>query len=380
MYIERTIKSSIVKSLKPQKVLVLVGARRVGKTVLMQKIVEELDKKILVLNGEDLAVAELLQRRSVQNYKNIIGNNNILFIDEAHRLENIGLILKLMVDEIRGLCILISGSSALNVMSQIAEPLTGRMQTFHLFPFAESEYEETETIIQKKDNLMHRLIYGSYPELIHLTNDEEKTQYLQEIVNSYLLKDILMHESIKNSSKIYSLLRLIAFQVGNEVSFQELGNQLSMSKNTVERYLDLLAKALIIYKVSGFSRNLRKEVTKNSKWYFYDNGIRNTVIANLNPFPVRNDIGVLWENYIISERIKFQKYSSMLVNNFFWRTYDRQEIDWIEDRSGKLYAYEMKWKTPKSKTPMGWEKAYPDSEFRIINQDNYLDWIIDSSS
>ena len=378
MYIERTIKSSIAKSLKPQKVLVLVGARRVGKTVLMQKIVEELDKKILVLNGEDLAVAELLQRRSVQNYKNIIGNNNILFIDEAHRLENIGLILKLMVDEIRGLCILISGSSALNVMSQIAEPLTGRMKTFHLFPFAESEYEKTETIIQKKDNLMHRLIYGSYPELIHLTNDEEKTQYLQEIVNSYLLKDILMYESIKNSSKIYSLLRLIAFQVGNEVSFQELGNQLSMSKNTVERYLDLLAKALIIYKVSGFSRNLRKEVTKNSKWYFYDNGIRNTVIANLNPFPVRNDIGVLWENYIISERIKFQKYSSMLVNNFFWRTYDRQEIDWIEDRSGKLYAYEMKWKTPKSKIPMGWEKAYPDSEFRIINQDNYLEWVTHS--
>ena len=378
MYIERTIKSSIAKSLKPQKVLVLVGARRVGKTVLMQKIVEELDKKILVLNGEDLAVAELLQRRSVQNYKNIIGNNNILFIDEAHRLENIGLILKLMVDEIRGLCILISGSSALNVMSQIAEPLTGRMKTFHLFPFAESEYEKTETIIQKKDNLMHRLIYGSYPELIHLTNDEEKTQYLQEIVNSYLLKDILMYESIKNSSKIYSLLRLIAFQVGNEVSFQELGNQLSMSKNTVERYLDLLAKALIIYKVSGFSRNLRKEVTKNSKWYFYDNGIRNTVIANLNPFPVRNDIGVLWENYIISERIKFQKYSSMLVNNFFWRTYDRQEIDWIEDRSGKLYAYEMKWKTPKSKIPMGWEKAYPDSEFNIINQDNYLEWVTHS--
>lgn len=378
MYIERTIKSSIVKSLKPQKVLVLVGARRVGKTVLMQKIAEELDKKILMLNGEDLAVADLLQRRSVQNYKNIIGNNDILFIDKAHRLENIGLIIKLMVDEIRGLSILISGSSALNVMSQIAEPLTGRMQTFHLFPFAESEYEETETIIQKKDNLMHRLIYGSYPELIHLTNDEEKTQYLQEIVNSYLLKDILMYESIKNSSKIYSLLRLIAFQVGNKVSFQELGNQLSMSKNTVERYLDLLAKALIIYKVSGFSRNLRKEVTKNSKWYFYDNGIRNTVIANLNPFPVRNDIGVLWENYIISERIKFQKYSSMLVNNFFWRTYDRQEIDWIEDRSGKLYAYEMKWKTHKSKIPMGWEKAYPDSEFRIINQDNYLCWIIDS--
>lgn len=377
-YLKRTIKNSIIKSLKPQKVLVLVGARRVGKTVLMQKIAAELGKKILLLNGEDMAVAELIQRRSVQNFKNVIGNNDILFIDEAHRIENIGLILKLMVDEIKGLSILISGSSALNVMSHIAEPLTGRMQTFHMFPFAESEYQQTETLIQKKDNLMNRLIYGNYPELVHLTSDAEKVRYLQEIVNSYLLKDILMHENIKNSSKIYSLLRLISFQVGNKVSYHELGKQLSMSKNTVERYLDLLSKAFIIHKISGYSRNLRKEITKNSKWYFYDNGIRNTVIANLNPLPARNDVGILWENYIISERIKYQKYCSMLVNNFFWRTYDRQEIDWIEDRSGKLYAYEMKWKTRQSKIPPSWEKAYPDSEFKIIHQDNYLDWILNS--
>jgi predicted AAA+ superfamily ATPase len=375
MYIERIVKSLIKNNIKPTKVLVLIGARRVGKTILMQKIVEELAQDILLLNGEDMAVADLLQRRTVQNYKNLLGNRKILFIDEAHRLENIGLILKLMVDEIKGLSILISGSSALNVVNQIAEPLTGRMQTYYLFPFAESELTRDETIIEKKDNLMHRMIYGNYPELKHLANDDEKAKYLKEIVNSYLVKDVLTYENIKSSSKIYSLLRLIAFQIGNEVSLQELGNQLSMSKNTVDRYLDLLAKAFIIFKVSGYSKNLRKEITKNSKWYFYDNGIRNTLIANLNPFPLRNDIGLLWENYIISERIKYQAYTSMLVNNYFWRTYDRQEIDWIEERSGKLFAYEFKWKIHKSKIPKGWEKAYPESEFNVINQDNYMDWI-----
>jgi predicted AAA+ superfamily ATPase len=322
-----------------------------------------------------MAVSELLQRRTVQNYRNIIGHHNTLFIDEAHRINDIGLILKLMVDEIKGLRILISGSSAINVMNHIAEPLTGRMQTFQLFPLAESEYRNSETIIEKKDNLMQRLVYGSYPELLHLNSDEEKALYLQELINSYLLKDILMYENVRNSSKIYSLLRLIAFQVGSEVSFHELGQQLSISKNTVERYLDLLSKAFILHKISGYSKNLRKEITKSSKWYFYDNGIRNTLIANLNPLPGRNDTGVLWENYIISERIKYQKYSSMLVNNFFWRTYDRQEIDWIEERHGRLYAYEMKWKEQQRRIPPGWKKAYPDSEYKTIHQDNYLDWI-----
>jgi predicted AAA+ superfamily ATPase len=214
--------------------------------------------------------------------------------------------------------------------------------------------------------------------LLHFDSDEEKAHYLQELINSYLLKDILMYENVKNSSKIYSLLRLISFQVGNEVSYHELGQQLSMSKNTVERYLDLLSQAFILHKISGYSRNLRKEITKNSKWYCFDNGIRNILTANLNPLSNRNDIGVLWENYIISERIKYQKYSSMLVQNYFWRTYDRQEIDWIEDRGGKLYAYEMKWQYSKRKIPQAWENAYPDSEFIIIHQDNYLDWISDS--
>jgi predicted AAA+ superfamily ATPase len=375
-YIERNIKETIINSLKPQKVMVLTGARRVGKTVLLKKISEELKEKILLLNGEDMEISELLQRRSIQHYKYILGSSKILFIDEAHRIDNIGRILKLMVDEIEGLQVLISGSSALNMMHSIAEPLTGRMQTFSLFPIAESELSSLENTFQRKDNLSNRLVFGNYPELFHMQDNEEKHRYLKDLVNSYLLKDIFTYENIKNASKIYALLRLIAFQVGSEVSYQELGNQLAMSKNTVERYLDLLAKAFILYKLSGFSSNLRKEVTKNSKWYFYDNGMRNILIANLNPVIQRSDIGILWENYILSERIKFQNYSSMLVNNYFWRTYDRQEIDWIEERGGKLYAYEMKWKFRRVRTPAGWEKAYPEAEYRIIHSDNYHEWIM----
>jgi predicted AAA+ superfamily ATPase len=312
----------------------------------------------------------------VQNYKNFLGKNKILIIDEAQRIENIGNILKLMVDEIPYLRILISGSSALNMITEIAEPLTGRMRTFHLYPFSESEYHEIENPLQRKDNLNQRLIYGNYPEIVQINDDHERSEYLQELVNTYLLKDILSFENIRNSSKLYNLLKLIAFQVGSRVSNQELGAQLSISKNTVERYLDLLSKSFVLFKLTGFSRNLRKEVSKNSKWYFCDNGIRNTFIANLNPVELRNDIGILWENYIISERLKYQKYNKLLVNNYFWRTYDRQEIDWIEERGGKLYAYEFKWNPKKIKIPASWQKSYPLSEYRVISHDNYLEWLV----
>ena len=230
--------------------------------------------------------------------------------------------------------------------------------------------------MKKKGNLRTRLIYGNYPELIHKSGNEGKAEYLREVINSYLLKDILAFENIRNSDKIVALLRLIAFQIGGEVSLQELGTQLSMSKNTVEKYLDLLSKVFVIHKVGGFSRNLRKEITKNSRWYFYDNGLRNLLIANVNPIELRNDIGILWENYIISERIKFQRYNKMIVNNYFWRTYDQQEIDWVEERGGNLYGYEFKWNPKKRvKVPGAWKKQYKEAKFEVINQENYLNWI-----
>jgi len=301
----------------------------------------------------------------------------MLIIDEAQKIPDIGNKLKIMVDHIEGLKILITGSSAFDIGNNVGEPLTGRKLTYNLYALSEQELNQVENNIEKRDNIRTRLVYGNYPELLQKSGDVDRAEYLREVINSYLLKDILTFEGIKNSDKIFGLLRLIAFQIGGEVSLQELGNQLSMSKNTVERYLDLLSKVFVIHRVGGFSRNLRKEVTKNSKWYFYDNGLRNLIIANLNPIEQRNDIGMLWENYVISERLKYQRYNKMIVNNYFWRTYDQQEIDWVEERGGKLYGYEFKWNPKKRvKIPRAWEKEYKESEFEVIHQDNYLDWII----
>lgn len=232
-----------------------------------------------------------------------------------------------------------------------------------------------ENPIDKTDKVRERLVFGNYPELIHLPDKENKMDYLNEMVSSYLLKDILVFENIKNSQKIFNLLRLIAFQIGSEVSMQELGKQLAISKNTVEKYLDLLSKVYILHKVEGYSRNLKKEITKNSRWYFLDNGIRNAVIANFNSLESRNDVGQLWENYIISERIKFLKYHKISSNNYFWRTYDQQEIDWVEERNGALFGYEFKWKEFKVKVPSQWEKAYPESSFDVIHLNNFEKWL-----
>ena len=375
-YIERVLQKTIINNLQPNKILVLIGARRTGKTVLLKKNSSHLKEPFIFLNGEDFTVSELLQRRSVQHYKNFIGDRKILIIDEAQKIENIGQILKLMIDEIDGLKVIITGSSAFDISNKTGEPLTGRKITHHIFPISEMEFNKYEDFTQKPDNLRHRLVFGSYPELVHLKNNSKKSKYLQEIVNSYLLKDILTFENLRNSSKIFNLLRLIAYQVGSEVSFQELAGKLSISKNTVEKYLNLLTKVFVLHKLEGFSRNLRKEITKTSKWYFYDNGIRNALIGNLNPIELRNDVGVLWENYVISERIKYQNYNNILVNNYFWRTYDQQEIDWVEERNGKLYGYEMKWKEQKAKKPASWAKAYPNAEFKIISSENYFKWIV----
>lgn len=374
----REIQESILKALVPNKVVVLLGARRIGKTILLGQIIEKLNEEHLLLNGEDFSVQEVLQRRSVQNYKNMLGNKRLLVIDEAQKIPEIGQILKLIVDSVEGIRIIATGSSAFDLEKYTGEPLTGRKKTFFLFPLSETEFNQSENIFEKKDNLRQRLIYGNYPEISQINDMSEKGLYLKEILHSYLLKDILAFENIQNTDKIFNLLRLVAFQVGSEVSNQELATQLSMSKNTVEKYLDLLSKVFVLHKVGGFSRNLRKEITKNNKWYFYDNGIRNILIANLNPVEGRNDIGQLWENYIISERLKFQNYSKMIVNNYFWRTYDQQEIDWVEESGGKLTGYEFKWnenQKKKTKIPKSWTENYKEAEFEIITPQNYMEWI-----
>ena len=374
--IQRIIEQQVIRSLVANKVVILLGPRRVGKTVLIQQVIGQLKEPYLLLNGEDFSVLEILARRSVQHYKNLLAGKRVLLIDEAQKIPDIGHILKLMVDEIQGLKILVTGSSAFDIDKYTGEPLTGRKKTFNLLALSEKELNQVENQIEKRDNLRLRLIYGNYPELVHIKDLTDKSDYLKEIVNAYLLKDILAFENIRNSDKIVNLLRLVAFQIGGEISLPELARTLAISKNTVEKYLNLLSKVFVLHKVGGFSRNLRKEVAKKNKWYFYDNGLRNMLIANINPLELRMDVGMLWENYIISERLKHQKYSRMIVNNYFWRTYDKKEIDWLEERGGKLYGYEFKWNPKKKvKAPKTWKEAYPNAEFQVINHNNYLDWI-----
>ena len=375
IYLVRELSELILKKLQPNKVVILYGARRVGKTMLVKEILANVNEPILRLNGDDINVHDKLSIRSIENYKQILGTCKLLYIDEAQKISEIGLKLKLMIDEIEGLRIIISGSSSFDIHKNDGEPLTGRKYTFTLYTLSENEYTQIENNINKMDKVRERLVFGNYPELLHLPDRQDKVDYLNEMISSYLLKDILVYEHIKNSQKIFNLLRMIAFQIGGEVSLQELGIQLGISKNTVEKYLDLLSKVFILHKVEGFSRNLRKEITKNSRWYFLDNGIRNAVIANFNPLHARNDIGALWENYMISERLKYQEYRRISSNNYFWRTYEQQEIDWVEERDGSLFGYEFKWKEEKVKIPTQWKSAYPDASFELININNFSEWL-----
>lgn len=376
MKIHRAIEESFRKALKPNKVLLLLGARRTGKTWFLKNILPELGLPYLFLNGDDSLVQSTFQNRTVENYTRLVGNNKLLVIDEAHRIPEIGWCLKLMVDEIEGLHIIATGSSVFDLRNSTGEPLTGRKKDVYLFPFAQMEYSKYENVLETQARLPERLVYGNYPELVHLNSLEEKADYLRDMVSSYLLKDILEFEGIRNASKVSDLLRLIAFQPGKEVSLDELSRNLGISKNTVDRYLDLLQKVFVIQKLQGFSRNLRKEVTRHARYYFTDNGIRNALINNFNALPLRNDVGELWENYLMMERLKFQSYTNLHSLNYFWRTYQQQEIDWVEDRNGKLYAYECKWKdSGKVKIPSAWKDAYQDSEFSVISPSNYLNWI-----
>lgn len=373
-YLEREI--AFDKFLQPNKVLILMGARRVGKTELLKKRLSETKEPYLLLNGEDATTVSVLSNRSVENYKRLLGDKKLLVIDEAQTIPEIGKILKLMVDTIEDIKIIATGSSVFDLENELGEPLTGRDITVRLFPLSQMEFNKKENLIETKGRLEERLILGSYPELQQYNGWDEKVKYLERLVSSYLIRDILAFEKLKKPDKIISLLRLIAFQIGSEVSLPELGQKLGIDKNTVDRYLDLLTKVFVLSKVDAYSMNPRKEISKSSRWYFHDNGIRNALIANVNNLELRNDHGQLWENYLVSERLKYQSYNGMLVNNYFWRTYSQQEVDWVEDRGGKIYGYEFKWNSNKVKdAPAAWKKLYPTAEFTTIHPNNYLDFI-----
>ncbi|MDR9487391.1 ATP-binding protein [Salibacter sp.] len=376
--IKRDILPLVKKKLRPGKVLIILGARRVGKTELIKSILSEINQsEYLLLNGEDYTTIDLLSEQSQGNYDRLLKNINLLVIDEAQHIPEIGNKLKFIVDTYPAIKVMVTGSSVFDVSQKLGEPLVGREITLKLHPLSQSEFSKTEQLPETHDRLEERLIYGGYPELTQYDELDEKKDYLDSIVNAYLLKDILSFDGIKKSDKIMDLLRLIAFQIGKEVSIEELASQLKgISRNTVEHYLDLLTKVFVLYKVRAYSGNLRKEISKSSKWFFYDNGIRNAVIQNYAPLHLRQDKGELWENYIMTERLKFNSYTRRRVNSYFWRTYDQQEIDLIEEENGKLSAFEFKFNPNKKvKVPGGWKKGYPNANFQVIHPKNYLDFI-----
>ena len=374
--ITRAIKNQIQQLLTKNKVLLVLGTRRVGKTYLIKSIQEDYKEPMVLLNGEDFDVQELLRNRAVANYKRIIGVAKLMILDEVQVIPEIGQILKLMIDTNPELTILATGSSSFDLLNKAGEPLTGRQIQFNLYPLAQLELKETETYIETTQNLEERLIYGSYPEIIQFKTNKEKADYLTQLIQSYLLKDILAFDGIRQADKIVRLLRLIAYQIGSEVSTNELATQLGISRATVENYLDLLSKFFIIYKLPAYSTNQRKEVSKSPKWYFFDNGIRNAIINDFSAPALRNDMGTLWENYLLAERIKRNSYLKENVQLYFWRNYNQQEVDLIELKDGKLQAFEFKYSPQKKvKVPAAFATAYPEASFDRISRDNYLDWI-----
>jgi predicted AAA+ superfamily ATPase len=376
MYIPQYQLSNLQELVGPNKVVLVYGPRRTGKTTLLEHFIQALSEPYHLVNGEDFFIQQVLSSQSIDKLRNFVGQKKWLIIDEAQKIPAIGLNLKLIVDHIPDIRVIATGSSSFDLASQVGEPLTGRKWTLRLFPLAQMELAQKENVAETAARLESRLIYGSYPEVVLSQDDQLRQRYLKEIISSYLYKDILELEGLRHSDKLVRLLQLLAFQIGKEVSFTELGTQLDLNKKTVDRYLDLLEKAFVIYKLRGFSRNLRKEVSKNSRYFFYDIGIRNALIQNFNPLNLRNDTGELWENYLVMERLKKQEYTGMSCTNYFWRTYDKKKVDWIEEREGRLFAYEFKWNPLAKVTPPNdFIKAYSNAHFERVDLENYLKFI-----
>ena len=373
--IERILQKEIEQRLRPNKAVLLYGARRVGKTMLAKAIAQHFSGKVLSLNGEDLDVQEMLSTRTIANYRNLFTGTDLLILDEAQNISNIGLAIKLIIDEIEGITVLATGSSSFDLQNNAGEPLVGRATQVTLTPFSQHEIQQQESAIDTRGNLESRLIYGSYPEVALMTNNDDRAEYLRGLIDSYLLKDILSIDGLRNTAKMKRLLQLIAFQMGSEVSYDELGRQLGLNRDTVEKYLNLLQQVFVIYRLGAFSKNLRKEVSKAGKWYFIDNGVRNAIIGNFHPLTQRNDTGALWENYLISERLKSNFNNLGHDEHYFWRTYDQQEIDLIIDRDGSIGAYEFKWGKKTPKMPRTFATGYPDATYQVISPENYLEFI-----
>lgn len=358
------------------KIIILYGSRQVGKTTLIRQILKKAPYKTLSINADRREYAEVLSSRDFGKLQRLVKGYELLFIDEAQRIEDIGINLKILHDELPNLKIIATGSSSFELANITKEPLTGRTWTFTLYPVSLSELSLTHNRFELEQRLDDHLIFGMYPEVFSFSSTEDKVIYLKELSSSYLYKDILELADIRNPKAIYDLLRLLAYQTGSTVSLNELGRQLEMSKDTVARYIDLLEKAFVLFRLSGFSHNLRKEIVKMDKIFFCDLGIRNAVIENFNELNRRSDTGQLWENFLIIERIKAMSYRKQFANRYFWRTYTGAELDYVEERGGQLNGYEFKWAKKAAKAPKTWLEAYPGAGFQSINRENYLEFLL----
>lgn len=373
MKIQRFLLSQLQESLIPGKVLVLYGPRQVGKTTLAKDLLALTSLRSKFVNADELIYREALASQNRQTLGEVLGDAELLVIDEAQRVPEIGLNLKILVDSYPQAVILATGSASFELANKISEPLTGRKLTFNLHPISYPEIRQTLGPLEARAQLERWLVWGGYPTIVTTDNPVLRERLLGELVGSYLYRDILEMEGVRRADKIVDLLRLLAFQIGQEVSIAELANNLALNRQTVERYLDLLEKVFVIFRVGGFSRNLRKEVVKNPRYYFFDNGVRNSIIQNFNPPGLRNDVGQLWENYLIVERRKANQVAGRAVNSYFWRTYDQKEMDCIEEYGGEIHGYEFKWQTGEIRraTRAEFLDAYPGSELMTIRQDNF---------
>ncbi|GHV88598.1 ATPase [Spirochaetia bacterium] len=366
----------------PKRVIVLYGPRRVGKTTLVDRFLDSLgaNAHILRASGDNLSEISLLSSQESRLLLDWASGYDTIFIDEAQRIPNIGLSLKILIDARPELTIIATGSSSFDLAGKLGEPLTGSQVPVILYPLSVGELRKTMNDFEIKQNLEDLLIFGMYPEIRTASSSNQKRTILNELVDACLLKDVLELERIKKPKTLVNLLSLIALQVGSEVSLNELSNRLGVDMKTVERYLDLLEQCFVLYNLRGFSRNLRNEVTKKSKYYFYDTGVRNALIQNYNPLAIRNDTGALWENFMVIERLKVRSYSGIFARDYFWRTWEQQEIDLLEDYDGRLHAFEFKWSAMKAsrktaKIPAVFKEAYPDSDYAVVSPENFLEWV-----
>jgi hypothetical protein len=358
--------------LKPNKALIIYGPRRVGKTTILQNFLGRTQLKYRSAVGDDLPTQEILSSRDVRLIQEYLEGYELFALDEAQYIPYVGEALKIIVDQIPGIYVIATGSSSFELAGQVGEPLTGRKRTLILYPIAQSELLSIRNRLELRQSLEEQLIFGAYPEVITTQTRKSRIDIVSEIANSYLLKDILEFDRVRSSQKILDLLRLIAFQIGGEVSLNELSRSIGVDVKTVGRYLDLLEKAFVLFRLDGFSRNLRSEITKKSKYYFYDNGIRNAVVAQFNRLNQRDDVGQLWENFMVMERVKHLTYTSEIANLYFWRTYSQQEIDLVEERGNQLDGFEFKWSPKKQiKPPSEWMKTYEGAEYTVITPENY---------